>query len=271
MNFLQLAQRAAVECGVSGTLQSTLQAPASLARVVNWVGDAWNDVQTVHDDGDWMRASSIIGTGGISVTPIYGRCSIKLGTAPPGPAGVALGVDIDSFGKWVEDTFRCYSAVAAGGTTGATLGVGKLGQMVLGTQSTGAAGSFNDETFLDCIDYDNWRNSYMLGAMRDVRTRPYVIAVGPDESLNVGPPTNGNYTITGDYFVAPSVMAVDADVPTGLPVRWHLLIVYKAMIKCGYYEAAPEVLQRGQAEWDAMLRQLEARRLPSMGFAGALA
>ena len=97
------------------------------------------------------------------------------------------------------------------------------------------------------------------------------IAVGPDQSLCLGPPPNGNYTITGDYWMAPSLMVADTDVPLGLPTRWHLLIVYLAMLKYGFYESAGDVLQRAQAERDRLYRQLEAGRLPRMGFAGALA
>jgi hypothetical protein len=43
------------------------------------------------------------------------------------------------------------------------------------------------------------------------------------------------------------------------------------MLKYGFYEAASDVLQRAQSEWDKMFRELEARRLPKMEFSGALA
>lgn len=237
MNFLQLCQRACTECGVSGTLTTTAGQIGSLARIVNWVGDAWNEIQTSHDDWDWMRASSILGSG-VSFAPAATRYNTPLGTGAN-----TLGIAVDSFGKWDESTFRCYTT--ANGT--------------------------NDETFVDCIDFDVWRDSYMLGAMRQVQTRSYVIAIGPDQSLNVGPPPNGLYTFTGDYWMAPSLMVNDADVPAGLPTRWHMLIVYKMMFKYGAYEAASDVLGRAQAEWDTMNRQVEARRLPTMGFGGPLA
>jgi hypothetical protein len=236
MDFLQLCTRAAIECGVSGTLLTTAGQVGSLGRIVSWVADAWNEIQTARDDWSWMRASNILGSG-VSFAPAAGQFNTPLGTG-----AAQVGIAWTAFGKWDEATFRCFTT--ANGT--------------------------RDEIFLDCIDYDIWRDAYMLGAMRNVQTRPYVIAIGPDQSLNLGPPPNGNYTITGDYWTAPTVLVNDTDVPIGLATRWQMLIVYKAMFKYGYYEAAADVLERAQSEWDIMLRQVEARRLPAMGFGGAL-
>ena len=368
MNFLALCQRAAQECGVaSGTaiqtaLPTVVGATGSLGRIVNWVNDAWTDVQMAKDDWDWMRSSNLLGGGvsfqtvagqpnyplggslpilvpttpslvGLPVTPpllgglwnnggemalapavgtsavatplfsmpiptsapalggiwnnggviavapgpnaaITAQLSPSLLTLPtaappsgglwndggviavaPGPGAniltlgsmfVVIGnvnVPVDSFGKWDRETFRCSTTVIG----------------------------FQDEMFLDDIPYDTWRNGYMLGAMRNVQTRPVVVAVGPDQSLNLGPPPNGNYTITADYFVAPSVMAADTDIPVGLPTRFHLLIVYYAMMKYAGYESAPEVMQRGASESARMNAQLMAVRAPHMSFGSALA
>lgn len=237
MNFLQLCQRAVSECGVSGTLTTTTGQTGSLGRIVSWIGDAWNDVQSEHDDWDWMRSSNLLGSG-VSFVPAAGQASSTLG-AGAGTVGVA----VDDFGKWDRETFRCYTTT-------------------VGT---------SDETFLDNILFDTWRDAYMLGAMRTVQTRPVAIAVGPDQSLNLGPPPNGLYTITGDYFVAPSAMESDTDVPVGLPSRFHNMIVYATMMKYAGYESAPEVYQTGDRQYRQNINQLEARRLPRMSFAGALA
>jgi hypothetical protein len=111
----------------------------------------------------------------------------------------------------------------------------------------------------------------MVGAMRAVQTRPVVIAVGPDQSLCLGPPPNALYTITADYFVAPTEMVADTDIPAGLPTRFHMLIVYRAMMKYAGFESAPEVYQRGSEENAGMYAQLLAVRAPRMSFGGALA
>lgn len=184
-----------------------------------------------------MRSSRILGSG-ISFATVGGDPTYPLGTG----AGT-VGVVETSFGKWDRDTFRCFTT---------TVGI-------------------NDENFLACIPFDAWRDGYMFGAQQTVQTRPFVIAIGPDQSLNLGPPPNALYTITGDYFVAPSAMTADTDVPTGLPVRFHMLIVYKALIKYGHYESAPEVIQRGEQASRQMYAQLQRARAPKISFGSALA
>jgi hypothetical protein len=243
VNFLALCQRAAVECGVASgsaiqtALSTVVGATGSVGRVVGWVQDAWSDVQMDHDDWSWMRSSNLLG-GGVSFPTIAGQASYPLG-AGAGTVGVA----VDAFGKWDRETFRAFPTAVG----------------------------FQGEDYLDEVPFDTWRDSYMFGAQRSVKTRPVVIAVGPDQSLNLGPPPNGLYTVTADYFVAPSEMVADTDVPVGLPTRFHMLIVYQAMQKYAGYESAPEVMQRGASESTRMLAQLMALRAPRIGFSGALA
>lgn len=261
MTFLQLCQRACIECGVASgqailsALPTVVGATGSLGRVVNWVNDAWNDIQCLHDDWDFMRSSNLLGAG-VAFQTIAGQASYPLGAVIAGDfagdfggdfsvaaSAGTVGIDPELFGKWDLGTFRCFPTA-----------VGYQGEM-----------------FLDDIPYDSWRNRYMFGAQRSVKTRPVVIAVGPDQSLNLGPPSDGLYTITGDFFVAPNSMVADTDIPVGLPTRFHMLVVYGAMVKAGQYESAPELTQRGMSESGRMLAHLMAVRAPRISFAGALA
>lgn len=236
MNRLALAQRLVLEAGVSGTLTTTINQTGEFNRIVSWIDTAWEQLQTDHDDWDWMRSSNILGQG-ISFATVGGQASYPLGTGS-GTVGVAA----SNFGKWDRETFRVF------------------------TTSVG----FLNETFLDYVPYDSWRDAYMFGAMRTVQTRPVAFAIGPDKSICLGPPPNNLYTVTGDYFVAPSAMSADTDVPVGLPVRWHMDIVYRAMQMYAGYEAAPEVMQRANASHALLLAQMEAQYVPEMVFAGAL-
>lgn len=220
-------------------MTTTVGQVANLQRLVNWIGSAWEEIQTKHDDWDFMRSSNILGAGA-SWVPASGQASSPLGTGPG-----TCGIDPTVFGKWDRDTFRSW--VTASGS--AALG---------------------GEMFLDWIPFDSWRDGYMLGAMRAVTTRPVAFAIGPDKSICLGPPPNGLYTITADYWFAPTVMEDDADVPLGLPAQFHMAIVYKAMQMYAGYEAAPEVFQRGETEYNNLMAPLEAKYLPEVGFAGAL-
>lgn len=238
MNRLQLVQRLAQECGVSGTVTTTEGAlPTETARLVTWTDQAWDEIQTKHDDWTWMRSSSLLGAG-VSFITVAADYDYPLGTGP-GTVGVAA----DSFGKWDPYSFQLF-----------TTAVG-----------------INDEVELDLITFDQWRNGYMLGAQRSVTTRPTVVAIGPGETVVVAPPPTVGYTITADYFVAPSVMEDNDATPTGLPLPFHMLIVYLAMTYYAGYESAPEVLDRAQAGYGPLMRRLERVRAQPITAAGALA
>lgn len=243
MNFLQMAQRTCIECGVASNaaiataLPTVVGASGSTGRVVGWVADAFSDIAQDHDDWDWLRSSNILGAG-FSFQTVAGQASYPLGTGPG-----TVGVTTDVLGKYDRETIWNY-----------TTAVG-----------------FNDEINMGEVPFDVWRATYMSNANRNVRTRPVAFAVGPDLSINLGPNVNANYTVTGDYFMVAPVLTLDADIPFGLPTRFHMLCVYRAMMKYGGYESAPEVYQRGSQENDGMYAQLQALRAPRITFAGALA
>lgn len=237
MNLLALVQTLAQQCGVSGTITTTVGLTGEQARLLSWINEAWNELQAKHDDWWFLRSSVLVG-GGVSFVPLSGIPYVPLGTG----AGT-VGVTFANFGAWDIESFR------------------------VNTTTVG----FIDETYLDSISYDAWRDAYMYGALRSVTTRPVAIAIGPQKQLCVGPPSNGLYTVTGDYFTAPTVMALDTDVPTGLPAKFHYAIVYKGMMYYGAYEAANEVFSRGEDGWLTMLAQMEVNYTPMIVFHGALA
>jgi len=152
------------------------------------------------------------------------------------------GIAANTFGQWIRDTFRNYDTVAG----------------------------LTSEVFMDYMEYDAWRNNYLYGALRDTRTRPVVVTIAPDKSLGLGPVPNAAYTVTGDYFKRAIAMVSDTDVPDGLPAQFNMVIVYQAMQYYALYESAPEVYQHGQLEYNKLMAELEADRLPEVRFTGAL-
>lgn len=239
MNYLQLSQALVREAAMSGlTSLTTLSgATGQTDRVANWINQAWVDLQVMHSDWGWMR-SSVLDGGGASFAPIAGQYRATLGTG----AGT-VGILPANFASWAIGTFRNY--VTAVGVT--------------------------SEILMEDIDFDAWRNGYMYGAQQTVQTRPVAIAVSPSLGLSFGPPSNGNYTITGDYFVAPTTMSADTDTPTGLPAQYHMCIVWLALWKYGYYQAATEVVDRSKREYRVLFNQLASKYLPRVGSGGALA
>jgi len=238
MNKLQLVQKLGEKCGVSGTITTTVGLSGEWLRLSNWIDEAWNELQSEHDDWNWMRSSVLLG-GGASFPTVSGTAVYRLGAAAAGYVGVLP----DNFGKWVRDGIRCM------------------------TTSVG----FQDEQIIDWVDFDYWRDVYAIGANRSVTTRPMAYSEGPNKELCLGPYPNGDYTITADYFWAPLIMEDDDDVPVGLQVKWHMAIVYKGMMKYAAYEAAPEVMVDGENGYGKMFAEMEVGYAPEMTSGSALA
>lgn len=150
---------------------------------------------------------------------------------------------LTDFGLWKMDSFRRYVT-----TTGT-----------------------NSEQFLTPISYDNYRDTYLFGMMRTSYGDPRYISEGPDRSLNLGLiPGDVGYTVVGEYFKAPTSLTADADTPA-LPSQYHMLIVYRAMMMYGMYEAANETYQEGMALYNSMLRRVMRDQMDDVCVGSALA
>lgn len=217
-----------LECAVSGTMTTVINQTGEFQRIVTWVAQGFQDLQNERQNWDWMRSSQLLG-GGVSFQTIAGQAEYQLGTGPG-----TVGVDQDSFASWVKQSFRDQTT---------TSGV-------------------QDQYFLGWISYDKWRNSYAFGAQQTITTRPVVIAVGPNNSICVGPYPTSTYTLTGDYIRAPAIMAADADTPLDLPLQFQIAIVWRACWYYGIYENAPDVMTKGDTRYRQTVRQLANLRVP---------
>ena len=153
----------------------------------------------------------------------------------------AADASVTDLGEWDLETFRIY-------LTSATV---------------------SDETFLSRMEYDVWRNVWVIGSQTP--SRPNVVAQKPDLHLGFGPVPDATYTVTGQYLQATQQMSADADTPTGLPAEFHMIIVYIAMRKYAASEAAPEVWANAKDEYSRKLRALERKQLPKWRTGSALA
>lgn len=220
MNYLQLVNRARVECGVSGpALTTTVGVSGEAQRFTQWINSAWVDIQTAKEDWQWMRL------------PVQFNTVTQQQTYTPTQAGIG-----STFGNWKRDSFRCSS----------------VGQ------------NYADEQLLNYMDYTTFRNLYIYGNMRTTYARPVVVSIvpGADKSLAFGSVPNQPYVITGEYYRAPIELSADTDTPN-IPERFHMIIVYRAMMSYASYEAAPEVYQRGDMEFKRLLNRLDIDQLPT--------
>jgi hypothetical protein len=230
MNFLQLVQRLHRRTSSSGAAPVTL---------VNQIEDIQRKIDWVNEAwmeiqeerNNWNWMRNAMSFPTVSGQPNYTLAQIQ-----------ATGTNFSNFGAWDEDTFRSY-------------------QTSVGT---------NTEIQMPSMPYENWRDVYQFGGMRNTRSRPFEFTVMPDAGIGLGPTPEVGYTITGEYFKAALEMSADTDIPS-LPTQFHMAIVYKAMMFYGVSEAALEVYEEGKGLYDKMMRRLEWNQLPSMQFPGALA
>jgi hypothetical protein len=278
--------------------------------MVNWLNDAWLDIQSAHQDWQFLRATCAFPT--VQSQALY----------TPTQANAA------NFGQWDMDTFRNYAnpvvtlsiaspceaslvghglligdscpffttgALPTGVTAGATYyvvstptpdtftfsaTVGGAPVNSSGTQSgtqtmtssniTMFAGLRSEIFFGDSISYESWRDNYFYGNLRFTDTRPIEIAQSPAKALCLGPIPASGWTVLGDYFKAPSYLVNDTDTPP-IDVQYQMGIVYKALISYGMYEEDQSVIGRGEKMYAGFKNRMELNYLPSIRFSGAIA
>jgi len=93
VNYLELTQRLARRCGVpSASLTTVVGQTGEYQRLTDYINDAWNDIQTAHQDWDWLRTSASWVTADGQYQYTTAQCGITAGT----------------FGMWARNTFRNY-------------------------------------------------------------------------------------------------------------------------------------------------------------------
>ena len=230
MNFLALAQKLVEKSGMSGNGPvSVAGQTGEMKRAVNWINEAWLNIQEMREDWDWMRGS------------------VSFQTVAQKATYTAQEAGIDDLAEWLMNTSVCTF---------------RIYDTDVGVRS---------EIFLSYINYDSYRDTHMYGNMRVSYGRPIYVTVTPDMSIGLGQiPDTNNYTIVGDYFKTPSQMTSDTDVPA-LPSRFHMAIVYLAMVYYGEFEQDDYVRQTSKENFNAMLSRMNVAQLPEMAARGALA
>ena len=224
MSFLELVNRTRRECGVSSSEPVTLQ--TGLTTEQTRFKDWVNDawIDVQVSRDDWLWMRGTVQFDTVAGTYNY----------TPASAGVT------NLGDWRRKSFRCW-ITAQGAPT---------------------------EQILPFMEYDTWRNVYQFANMRTTQWRPAVFTVMPDRSLSTGPLPDAAYTIYGEYHRAPVSLSADADSPSGsvngMPERYQMLVVYKAMKAYGMFAAAAEVVERATREESRLMKQLIVFSLPTI-------
>lgn len=232
MNYLELTKMLRQECGIPGNGPSSVVGQTGeAARLATYINDAWLELQGMYDNWGWMRL------------PFSYQTVAEQGDyAPATTINGVTGLPLTDLRYWWKETVRGYRT---------DIGI-------------------YDEQWLVEWEYQVFRNTYRYNAQ--VSGRPVVFAIHPTEkAMMLGQVPNAVFTMVGEYQRLPSSMTVDADLPTGLPTHLHKILVYKAMQFYALFEAAPEVLSRGQRGEASLMAQLEREWLPEVSLGNPLA
>ncbi|HYN54401.1 MAG TPA: hypothetical protein VES38_06825 [Methylotenera sp.] len=126
----------------------------------------------------------------------------------------------------------------------------------------------SNEFELGELFYSHYRSIYLTGSQS--ADTPVCFSIGPDRKLLLGPKPNGIFTVSGQYWKSPQVLAANADEPE-MPAEYHMLIVWMALEQYGLYESAGECVMRGQKNSKRYMNRLEINQLPDVGMANPLA
>jgi len=241
VTFLDMVQRAHMETGTAGSSPSTVVGQVDqINRLVAWVSAGWIEIQSMHEDWEYLRASA----------------SWVSDTTKTAYSTANCGITANTFSKWIPESARNY--VTSSGVT--------------------------SEIEMFEIGYESWRNTYLLGANRNTRTRPSWFAIAPDKSICPGPIAGTGYTFSMDYYIAPQPLVNDSDTPTSvsasvgasgaqgeIPQKYNMACVYYAVMAYGSYEAAPEIYNRAEKEFHKIMGRKLRDRLPQVVMGNTLA
>lgn len=141
---------------------------------------------------------------------------------------------LTDFGDWLPDSFRIYQ------------------------------GTVDNEQILTQYPYERFRDTYIYGTTRNTNGYPIAITIVPDKSLRVAlQPNSTNYFLSGEYYSKPSVMAADTDTPD-IPERYHMMIVWGALVDYGGFESSPEAYTRAKERYTELKDDLIINQGPEI-------
>lgn len=224
------------ECGITGTGPTAVTGQTGqLEKVVNWVADAWNDIQMRNIHWRWMRCGFTFNTSASDGTYAYTDVTDTKTSAV-----------IARFARWWADDasapFKCYLT------------------------SAGVSAQYR----LEYIPYENFKYHYKFGAQQSLTGRPVHVSVDDDDQIVIGPNPDAIYTITGDFQRGPQTLTADGTTPD-MPSRFHDLIVYYGMQRYAGASIAPEVMAIADLQVSRLMPALEQSQLPQVSFGETLA
>ena len=204
-------------------------AGAPITGLTGWNAETTRIAKWINDS--WVEVQSAKEDWEFMRSPFQFSLTAQKQSYTPTEAGV-----VSTFKNWKRDSFRASSPGA----------------------------NYADEQPMNFMEYTTFRNLYQYANMRTTYARPVVVSIAPPgKSLAFGSIPDQAYVITGEMYTKPTKLVTATDEPI-IPDDFHMLIVYKAMMKYGAFEAAPEVYARGEKSAKYLMQRLEIDQLPTI-------
>jgi hypothetical protein len=119
---------------------------------------------------------------------------------------------------------------------------------------------------LEVLEYSYFRRHTLPRA--DLTGHPTLVTVDGDRALRLYPIPDAVYPARGEYWRRPQRLADNSDTPQGLDPALHRVIVYRALMLYARYEAASEIYQDAEINYQRLLAEMALVHLPSTRFSG---
>lgn len=209
--FVELAQELRQLSGIGGSGPVDVESVSGMeARIVNYVKNAWYDIQAHPKKWKWM----------------WRNYEVDL---QPGPGTQPL--------QTIGNT-EAYLLVDTDGNPATT-------DIQIDTfQSYLTATGISDRQRMTYVPWQQYKRMY--GTVQQPSSRPFHVSRRPqDGALMLSPPPDDVYSIEFECFKNIQYLVANADVPE-MPARFHQLIVYEGLKRFGKAEDAPEIIKLGE-------------------------
>jgi hypothetical protein len=237
--YLDLCKDVHRECRITGSAPTSISGNTGLNNdIVNWVRDAYNDIQDKFPDWRWMRAPFQVSTTQGVDTYDFAACEDA-----SNPAALE---DITRFGAWWAHDLE--NPIKA---------------------TPDPVGDYSNQYHVHYLEWPYFQRLYKFGSRQTQQGRPIHVSVDNRRRLVFGPSPDGVYVINGDYQRSAQILATNVDIPD-MPDYAHDLITFHAMARYGTANIGVEVIARAQIESLSKMLLLERRELTEMTFGGSL-
>jgi hypothetical protein len=117
------------------------------------------------------------------------------------------------------------------------------------------------EQALSYMTWDEYRARFIAGTHEAGAVRFW--STSPDGVLWLGPIPDSAHMVRADYIKDVIDLLADTDTPA-MPSRFHNIIIWRALIEYGGYDAASEVYQRADRNYSLAMPALLRSQLPAI-------